>query len=438
MAKKVIRIPYAAPVVKLKRVAAYARVSTGKDAMLHSLAAQVSYYSELIQSTSDWEYVGVYADEDISGTKDDRANFQRMLQDCRAGRIDMVMTKSVSRFARNTVTLLETVRELKLLGVDVFFEEQNIHSIGMDGEFVLTVIASFAQAESLSVSENLKWGFRHRYEEGNVVQIGPMYGYRYRNGKILVDEQQADVVREVFRRVADGQSYTSIARDLNERGIGTNFRGKWQPQRIIGMIRNEKYTGNALMQKTFSNNYLEKKTVRNQGELPMFYIDNSHEAIVDEAVFDRVQAEAEKRHERFVSGRKPRTVSPFSGKIRCMNCGANYKRVTNKGIPKYNCNTFQQYGKKRCDCAKAIPETVLMAQTAEVLGTEVFDAGVFRERIERIEVPGPNRLVFCFYDGRRTACVWKDRLRSESWTPEMREKAREYGRKKGKKLNEVI
>ena len=170
-----------ASIPKLKRVAAYERVSCGKDAMLHSLSAQVSYYSDLIQNHSGWQYVGVYADEALTGTRDNRENFQRLLVDCRAGKIDMVITKSISRFARNTITLLETVRELKTMGVDVFFEEQNIHSLSADGELMLTILASYAQEESLSVSENQKWRVRHNFENG-MPWNGTVLGYRYNQG----------------------------------------------------------------------------------------------------------------------------------------------------------------------------------------------------------------------------------------------------------------
>ena len=162
----VSRIAPIAPVQKRKRVAAYARVSSGKDAMLHSLAAQVSYYSELIQRNPQWEYAGVYADENLSGTKEARPEFQRMLRDCREGKIDRILCKSTSRFARNTVTLLETVRDLKALGIDVFFEEQNIHTLSADGELMLSILASYAQEESLSASENQKWRVRKNFEEG--------------------------------------------------------------------------------------------------------------------------------------------------------------------------------------------------------------------------------------------------------------------------------
>ena len=169
-----------------KRVAAYARVSSGKDAMLHSLSAQVSYYSNLIQRNPEWCYAGVYIDEALTGTKDNRKDFQRLLEDCRAGKIDRVLTKSISRFARNTVTLLETVRELKALGVDVYFEEQNIHSMNGDGELMLTILASYAQEESLSVSENCKWRIRNQFKSGELVNWHSMYGYRIRRKGITI------------------------------------------------------------------------------------------------------------------------------------------------------------------------------------------------------------------------------------------------------------
>ena len=189
-----------ANIPQLKRVAAYARVSSGKDAMLHSLSAQVSYYNDLIQNHSGWQYAGVYADEALTGTKDNRDNFQRLLTDCRAGKIDMVITKSISRLARNTVTLLETVRELKNMGVDVFFEEQNIHSLSADGELILTILASYAQEESLSASENQKWRVRQNFMNGKPWR-GFMLGYRYDGEKYTIVPDEAEIVRSIQHSV---------------------------------------------------------------------------------------------------------------------------------------------------------------------------------------------------------------------------------------------
>ncbi|MBS3897690.1 MAG: recombinase family protein [Dethiobacter sp.] len=233
------------------RVAAYARVSSGKESMLHSLAAQVSYYSGLIQRRPDWEYAGVYADEALTGTKDSRPEFRRMLADCRDGKVDMIITKSISRFARNTVTLLETVRELKSLAVDVYFEEQNIHSISGDGELMLTILASYAQAESLSASENCKWRVRKRFENGELAGLNFMFGYRIAKGKIEIDPEQAAAVRMIFDDYIGGMGGGRIAKKLIEMNVATVRGADWNSERVMEILRNEKYTGNALLQKKY-------------------------------------------------------------------------------------------------------------------------------------------------------------------------------------------
>lgn len=242
MARTIQQISFPAPMrPSLKRVAAYARVSSGKDAMLHSLSAQVSYYSALIQKHADWLYCGVYADEAFTGTKDSREGFQDLLAECRAGNIDMVITKSISRFARNTVTLLETVRELKALGVDVYFEEQNIHTMSADGELMMTILASYAQEESRSASENQKWRIRRGFERGELVNLRFLFGYKIEKGCVTIDSEKAAVVREVFRRALEGESLTSLAIDLNRRGVTGVLGGKWNAMRIREMLSNEKY-----------------------------------------------------------------------------------------------------------------------------------------------------------------------------------------------------
>lgn len=230
-----------------------------------------SYYSELIQSHPGWLYCGVFSDEAYTGTKDNRTGFQKLISECRAGNIDLIITKSISRFARNTVTLLETVRELKLLGIDVFFEEQNIHTISADGELMMTVLASYAQAESLSASENQKWRIRKAFENGEIVNLRFLFGYRINGAKIEIDPAQADIVREVFERAVNGESFTAIAKDLNNRSITRCLGGKWNSQRIRDLLSNEKYLGNALLQKKYRNNHLEKKLIHNDGQLPKYY-----------------------------------------------------------------------------------------------------------------------------------------------------------------------
>ena len=433
MAKTVTRVAFPPPLEKLKRVAAYARVSSGKDAMLHSLSAQVSYYSDLIQSHPGWRYVGVYSDEAITGTKDLRPGFQRLLDDCRAGKVDLVIAKSISRFARNTVTLLETVRELKLMDVDVFFEEQNIHTISSEGELMLSILASYAQEESLSNSENMKWRIRHSYEHGELLQWRYLYGYDISRGSVTVNEADAMIVREVFEQVINGSSLSSIARDLNGRNVKSTFGGVWTVQRVEALCRNEKYTGNALMQKVYINNYLEKKKRPNRGELPMYYIENSHPAIISMELFEMAKEVLDQMHQK-TEGHKQAEKSPFAGMIRCCGCGAKYRRITANGHTSNKCGNRQTNGKSGCGVAKAIPETTMKRVTAEVLGLEEFDERELRRQVGHIDVPQRNHLIYFFRDGHTEERVWQDRSRSEAWTPEMKEKARQrtLERKAGK------
>ena len=290
MERVIERVDFQIPMQpKALRVCAYARVSSGKDAMLHSLSAQVSYYNSLIQSHAGWLYCGVFSDEAITGTKSQRDGFQRMLASCRAGEIDLIITKSISRFARNTVTLLETVRELKSLGVDVFFEEQNIHTMSADGELMLTILASCAQEESLSASENQKWRIRKAFENGELVNLRFLFGYNITASGIQVNEKDAAIVREIFTRFNGGESLSSISRDLNGRGCERTFGGTWCADRIRNLLSNEKYTGNALLQKKYRNNHIDKKLVPNRGRLPMYYVAGSHESIIDQTAFDKAQ-----------------------------------------------------------------------------------------------------------------------------------------------------
>ncbi|HRS65806.1 MAG TPA: recombinase family protein [Spirochaetia bacterium] len=405
----------------IQRVAAYARVSSGKDAMLQSLAAQISYYSELIQKHRGWEYVGVYADEAKTGTKDSRENFQRLLVDCRAKKIDMVITKSISRFARNTVTLLETVRELKTLGTDVFFEEQNIHSISADGELMLTILASYAQEESLSASENQKWRIKKNFEEGKPWDC-TMLGYRAKNGVFEIVPEEAETVRLVFTLYLEGFGKQAIANRLNEMGVATRFSKGWHQDTIAKMLRNEKYAGDLLLQKTFRTDHLTKQTRSNHGELPQYLVREAHEPIIDRATFEAVQAEIERRvNETTV---KKGTTTVFTGTIRCGVCGKNYRRKTSKTGFVWICATFNTKGKKFC-ASKQIPEETLKAVCAEALGTGSFDDDTFAASIDFITALPDNVLEFHFKDGQTTAVRWQDRSRRESWTDDKRQAARE-------------
>lgn len=430
MPKTVRKLPQKLRLEQPKKVAAYARVSTGKDAMLHSLSSQVSYYSKLIQSHKGWLYVGVYSDEALTGTKDSRDGFQRLLADCRAGKVNMILTKSISRFARNTVTLLETVRELKSLGVDIFFEEQNIHTMSSEGELMLTILASYAQEESLSASENQKWRVRKGFENGELLNWRFLFGYRITKNSIEIDAETAPILREIFDRVIDGETFGAISRDLNRRGIPGALGGKWCVQRIRDIVGNEKYTGCAMLQKHYRNNHLEKKKCRNTGELPMFYAEETHPAIIDTDTFNAAQTILEKLREAAKDRPLPQK-SEFTGKIYCPFCGKNYKHNTSNGSAGWNCSPFLSQGKTYCH-GKKIPETTLQAVCTDVLGIDDYNSTAFDTLIDHIEVPGDNHLRFVFKNGRIEERTWADRSRRDSWTAEMKQTAAERTRQRRK------
>jgi len=335
----------------------------------------------------------------------------------------MVITKSVSRFARNTITVLEIVRELRTLVVDVFFEKENIHTMSAEGELMMTILASYAQEESLSASENQKWRIRTGFENGELINWWFLFGYCISKDGITVDEDTAPIVREVFDRVIARESFSAISKDLNGRGITCTLGGKWCAQRIRETVANEKYTGNAMLQKRYRNNHLEKKQLRNTGELPMFYAEGTHPAIIDMATFEAAQ-EVLRQASEATRGRPRPQRSEFTGKIFCPFCGKAYKRNTSNGSVGWNCSTFLSLGKAYCR-GKKIPEATLKAVCAEVLGTEGYSPSIFADMVERIEVPEDNHLRFTFKDGSTAERTWADRSRRESWTPEMKEAARQ-------------
>lgn len=407
---------------KAVRVAAYARVSSGKDAMLHSLSAQISYYSNLIQSHPGWLYSGVYADEALTGTKEDRPNFQRLLRESRAGNIDLIITKSVSRFARNTVTLLQTVRELKALGIGVYFEEQRIYTLSADGELMLTILASYAQAESQSASENAIWRIRKGFENGELINLRFLFGYTIVGDHIEVNPSEAKIVKEVFERTIAGESLTSIARNLNDRKVERVRGGAWTETQVKKLLSNEKYTGNALLQKSYRNNHLEKKKKRNRGELPMYYAEETHDAIIDMATFEKAQEVLAAIKARS-NGQPLPELSAFSALIRCEKCGSSYIRRKSHGRPCWVCSTAIKRGKAFC-VSPQLPEEKLFSMTAEVLGIQAVDEKTIAQRVDYISALD-FVLTFHLVDGQTAQREWEYRSRAASWTPEMKERARQ-------------
>jgi DNA invertase Pin-like site-specific DNA recombinase len=420
--RKIIKIePSVLKLPDTKRVAAYARVSSGKDAMLHSLSAQISHYSEFIQNHPGWEYVGVYADEAATGTKDKRAEFQKLLADCRNKKIDLIITKSISRFARNTLTLLEVVRELSSLGIEVYFEKENIYSLSGDGELMLTILASFAQAESLQVSENCKWRIRKGFQEGELVNLRFMYGYRISKDGIEIDEDQAEIVRMIYDDYLSGMGCNLIAKKLRDMDVEKLRGGIWTPERVGEILKNEKYAGNSLAQKKYVSDHLSKKLVTNWGQLPKYYAENTHPAIIEQESFDKAQEILASR--RKTSDKKKRPVYHFTQKIVCDKCGKHYNRKVTHGYTYWNCRTYLHFGKSVCHTIQ-IPEDILMDVSAEVLGLDHFDEVVFNKNIKEIRVPEDFKLLFVFNDNQILEKTWSHKSRKESWDDKKKQEAR--------------
>ena len=275
---------------QLRRVAAYARVSTDSEEQLTSYEAQVDYYTRYIQDRPDWVFVGIYTDEGISATNTKRREgFNRMIADALNGKIDLIVTKSVSRFARNTVDSLTTVRKLRDAGVEVYFEKENIWTLDSKGELLITIMSSLAQEESRSISENVTWGQRKRFADGKVsIPYGHFLGYRKgANGLPEIVPEEAETVRTIYRMFIEGQSSNAIARHLTQQGIPTPAKKTvWQKATVESILRNEKYKGAALLQKSFTVDFLQKKTKVNEGEVPQYYVEHSHEAIIAPAEWD--------------------------------------------------------------------------------------------------------------------------------------------------------
>jgi len=419
MERKVTQIaPTTVAIPTRKRVAAYARVSCGKEEMLHSLAAQVSYYSGLIQKNPEWDYAGVFADEAETGTKDTRPEFQRLINDCRNGKVDIVLVKSISRFARNTVTLLSTVRELKELGIYVYFEEQKIHSLSSEGELMLTILAGFAQEESKSASDNCKWRIRKDFEKGRAT-TGKMLGYRLKDGVLQIVPEEAEIVRQIFTDYLSGMGIVAIQKKLRPQGIEYSKNG------VSCILRNEKHKGCLLLQKTLSTDHITKKQIRNDGRLPQYYVTEAHEPIVSEEMFEAVQKEIARRASMHGPRMFPQKQYELTRMIRCGQCGASYRRKHAAAGSKYEkivwiCFTFNTLGKAEC-ASQQIPEDILMEKVMEVGGLG---------KVAEIIVPGYNRLTFNMKDGSTIEKEWQHRSRRESWTPEMKAAA-------GKRTKEV-
>lgn len=394
-----------------QRVAAYARVSTEQDEQQNSYEAQVNYYKHYIQNNPDWEFVGAFADEGISGTSTkSRDGFNEMISLALNGKIDLILTKSISRFARNTVDTLQTVRDLKAAGVEVIFEKENLHTMDPKCEVMLTIMSSLAQEESRSISENVRWGQQKSMQDGKVsLPYSSFLGYRKgEDGRPEIVEEEAMIVREIYQMFLDGYTIGKIADTLTKRGIPTP-RGKkiWRVSTIKSILTNEKYKGDALLQKTYTVDYLTKEKRKNEGEKRQYLVEQSHAPIIEPEVFDRVQQELKKRSPH---RQKLRCNSPFCNKIICADCGSFYghkvwhDRANTKRYDVWYCNERYK-GEIKCQTPVLRQSEIedAFGKLLWNLGAEsaVFGESRWRELIETVMIQRDRTMSFQLKSGEK-------------------------------------
>ena len=352
---------------KKRRVAAYARVSTDSDEQFTSYEAQIDYYTKFIKENPQWEFVEVYTDEGITGTSTKRREgFKRMIQDAMDGKIDLIVTKSVSRFARNTVDSLVTIRQLKEKGVEVFFQKENIYTLDSKGELLVTIMSSIAQEEARSISENVTWGQRKAFSDGKVhMGYKNFLGYeKGPDGKPKVVEEEAKIIRLIYKMFLEGATFQEICFKLEELGAKSPAgKAKWGASTVLSILTNEKYKGDALLQKKFTVDFLQHKMKVNEGEVPQYYVENSHEAIIDSFEWDSVQIELERRRK---MGRNYSGKSEFANKLICADCGGYYgKKVWHSNTPQrkeiWQCNQKFKKGKPKCQTVTLTIEEIRTA-----------------------------------------------------------------------------
>jgi len=400
------------------RVAPYCRVSTSSEEQLDSYQAQIEYYTEKIAAQQEWTMVDMFADEGKTATSTKkRKDFLRMIKACEKGKVDLIITKSVSRFCRNTLDGLDYVRRLKRMGVGVFFEKENVNTLYMDNEMILTFMMSQAQAESESMSGNIRWGHRKNFKDGKVYfHYAGFLGYRRgENDLPEIDPEEAEIVRRIFSRYLIGHSVAKIIADLEADGIKT-ARGhkKWNDGVIRGMLQNEKYMGDALLQKTYIADLFTRQTKKNTGELPQYYVENSHPAIIDRLTFQRVQEEMARRSSlKKVSAAAKTELAKYSGKyvltelLSCGNCGSPYRRVTwtrpeGKKIV-WRCINRLENGKKFCKDAPTLEEnrihTAVVSAMNEMFSQKSLKA-ILQDSIRTALLPGNGETSLAAIDSR--------------------------------------
>lgn len=426
--------------LKRMRVGIYARVSTSSDEALASLSAQIAGYHNYVAKHPNWILADFYIDEGVSGTKDTRPEFNRMLRDCEAGKLDLIITKTVSRLARNTATLIKTVNRLKELEIGIIFENQGINTLDKESSSLLiNALAAFSEFESRSASENQRWKVEKSFNEG-IPTFFRILGYKMIDHKLYIVEDEANIVREIFGAYLSGLGTYAIAKRMNNKGYKTLGGYEFTPSKVAKMLSNEKYAGNLLLQKTFIPDYLTKKQVKNRGEVASYLVEDAHEPIIDADTFNQVQTEIKRRkrrtHPNTKAGRNSGEI--FTGLLTCSNCRKKYvhKYSINKKTKRamWSCASYQKYGKSVCS-NHSIPERILITLIADTLSHKYQPAIPYTEKdithdliqmyFERIMINEDNTITFYFRDGINCREHWEHISRKYSWDEKMKKEARE-------------
>lgn len=384
--------------LKKLKVAAYCRVSTEMEEQQSSFKAQVEYYKFKIANNPNWEFAGIYSDDGISGTNTKRRiGFNNMINDCIDGKIDMILTKSISRFARNTLDCITYIRMLKEKNIPVIFEKENINTMDSTGEFVITLLGSIAQEESRSLSTNTKWGLAHRFEKGQVsFTYSKFLGYKKdEDGKIVIVEEEAKIVKQIYKLYMQGKSLTEIKHYLEENEIKTvTGKDKWSTTTINSILSNEKYIGDALLQKSYTIDYINKKRVKNKGEMKQFYVEGNHEPIISKALYNLVQEEKARRASLGVKYKKSAKTSigkhtkyVLSELMVCGECGKPYKRTSwtnykNKKVV-WRCINRLENGKRYCKNSPTLEDEILKKAIIDKINSIISNRDDFKNELSQ-------------------------------------------------------
>lgn len=407
----------------IKRVAAYARVSTEKAEALSSLANQIEHYKKKFSSNPNYVLVGVFSDNGISGSKSSRPEFDKMLEMARNGEIDIIFTKSISRFSRNLLTTLNIIRELKALDVAIYFEEQNMNTMDAKTELTLNLLSIFAESELKSMSGNMRWRIMKDFEEGKLWGGGDYTGYKIVDRKYVVDPETAPIVKRIYDMYLSGIGDYKIAKLLELEGVPTVRGGKWGHATVQMILTNRNYTGDLVLQRTYTKDYKSTRHM-NKGQADYFIVENDHEPIIDKETFLNAQIlRSQKAKIHNTEKPKQKVVKDFTDLLYCGVCGHPYRFKKDQYHNNYLCTTFANYGKRHC-ASKQIRESILISVTKSTLGLEEVDNDILKKKLKKIIVKPDNLLTFILKNGEEKTVHWENPKRSDGWTEEMKEKMR--------------